>query len=433
MHCHTSSGRFRQKDDPNTSCAPCHEEKVADPTRHTYHLPGSAGSLCISCHMPKTTFARMERHDHSMRPPAPAATAAFGSPNACNLCHTDRDAAWADAFVRQWRSRDYQKPLLYRAGLIEAARKREWGRLPEMLDWLEREGRDPVFAASLIRLLRHCDDEAKKPVLIRALGDASPLVRASAAEALGDQLDAAALQPLVKTTGDDYLLVRVRAASSLAGVPPRLLDREALSSVNRALGEFAAALRSRPDDGASHYNLGNLHFGRGAPERAIDAFETAIRLRPELIEPHVNLALAYSAAGRPADAERSLRRALQLDPAGAAANFNLGLLLGELGRIDEAKEALRLALVSEPDMAPAAYNLAVMSATDDIGEAIRYCRLAAGLRPQEPRYAYTLAFYLRQGGDTKGAAAELRDLIVRHPEFSDAHGLLAAIERETGP
>ena len=27
MHCHTSSGRFRQKDDPNTSCAPCHEEK----------------------------------------------------------------------------------------------------------------------------------------------------------------------------------------------------------------------------------------------------------------------------------------------------------------------------------------------------------------------------------------------------------------------
>ena len=40
---------------------------------------------------------------------------------------------------------------------------------------------------------------------------------------------------------------------------------------------------------------------------------------------------------------------------------------------------------------------------------------------------------LRQSGDTKGAVAELRALLVRHPEFSDAHGLLAAIERESEP
>jgi len=432
MHCHTSSGRFRQKDDPNTACAPCHEEKVADPTKHTYHSPGSAGSLCISCHMPKTTFARMERHDHSMRPPAPAATTAFGSPNACNICHPDHDPEWADALVREWRTRDYQKPLLYRAGLIEAARRREWRRLPEMLAWLEQDGRDPVFAASLIRLLRRCDSDAKKAVLLRALNDPSPLVRSSAAEALGDQLDAATLRPLVKATGDDYRLVRIRAASSLAAVPPRLLDAPSRAAVSRALGEFASALRSRPDDALAHYNLGNLHFGRGAPERAIDAFQTAIRLRPQLIEPRVNLALAYSAAGRPVDAERSLREALRIEPSSAAANFNLGLLLGEMGRLDEAKDALRRALDSEPDLAPAAYNLAVMSAGEEIDEAIRYCRLAAGLRPEEPKYAYTLAFYLRQGGDTKGAVAVLRDLIGRHPEFQDARGLLAAIERESG-
>lgn len=432
MHCHTSSGRFRQKADSNVACAPCHDDKVSDPTKHTFHLPGSAGSLCISCHMPNTTFARMERHDHSMRPPAPAATAAFGSPNACNICHPDRDTDWADALVRAWRSRDYQKPLLYQAGLIEAARRRDWSRLPEMLAWLEQDGRDPVFAASLIRLLRHCNDDAKKGMLLRALRDPSPLVRASAAEALGDDLDAAALRPLVKATEDDYRLVRIRAAAALAGVPPRLLDAPSRAAVNRAIGEFAGALRSRPDDGLSHYNLGNLHIGRGAPERAIEAFETAIRLRPRLIEPRVNLALAFSAAGRPADAESSLRAALQINPASAAANYNLGLLLGELGRIEEAKQALRRALDSDPGLARAAYNLAVMSAADDIGEAIRYGRLAAGLRPEEPRYAYTLAFYLRQAGDTDGAAAELRHLIRRHPEYQDARGLLAAIERESG-
>ena len=50
-----------------------------------------------------TEFARMHRSDHSMLPPTPAATMAYQSPNACNLCHTDKDAAWADKYVRQWR------------------------------------------------------------------------------------------------------------------------------------------------------------------------------------------------------------------------------------------------------------------------------------------------------------------------------------------
>ena len=60
--------------------------------------------------MPETTFARMRRHDHTLLPPAPAATLAFGSPNACNLCHKDQDARWADGWVRKWYPRDYQAP-----------------------------------------------------------------------------------------------------------------------------------------------------------------------------------------------------------------------------------------------------------------------------------------------------------------------------------
>ena len=84
--------------------------------------------------MPMTEFARMKRSDHSMRPPTPAATLAYKSPNACNLCHTDKDATWADEKVRKWRKRDYQAPVLHRTALIDAARERDWSRLPEMLE-----------------------------------------------------------------------------------------------------------------------------------------------------------------------------------------------------------------------------------------------------------------------------------------------------------
>ncbi len=114
IHCHTSSGRYRFAGArTNEACLPCHEDKVSNPAVHTRHLADSEGSKCVACHMPMTSFARMNRSDHSMRPPAPAATLEFQSPNACNICHSDKDAPWADSVVRDWRKRDYQKPLLY--------------------------------------------------------------------------------------------------------------------------------------------------------------------------------------------------------------------------------------------------------------------------------------------------------------------------------
>ncbi|MBE0618959.1 MAG: hypothetical protein IH608_13710, partial [Proteobacteria bacterium] len=88
MHCHTSSGRYRFKQEKfNNACLPCHEDKVQNPAAHTHHPAESQGSRCVSCHMPMTVFARMNRSDHSMLPPTPAATLAYQSPNACNLCH----------------------------------------------------------------------------------------------------------------------------------------------------------------------------------------------------------------------------------------------------------------------------------------------------------------------------------------------------------
>ena len=104
--CHTSSGRYRFKaeEKANDACMPCHENHVKNATAHTHHQEGSAGNKCISCHMPMTSFARMNRTDHSMLPPTPSASIDYKSPNACNLCHTDKDAAWADKYVREWRN-----------------------------------------------------------------------------------------------------------------------------------------------------------------------------------------------------------------------------------------------------------------------------------------------------------------------------------------
>ena len=430
QHCHTSSGRFRFTDDEaNQACMPCHEENVSNPEAHTHHPEASAGGKCIACHMPVTEFARMRRSDHSMRPPTPEATIEFKSPNACNLCHTDRDAAWANKNVRQWRQRDYQAPVLHRAGLINAARDEDWSRLAEMLAYLESEDRDQVYAKSLILLLHACEDDSKWPVILKSLNDPSPLVRASAAVALSGRLTPDVVSALVEATRDEYRLVRIRAAAALAVVPQERLNPQDLADVKQAEAEFIIAMTTRPDDAISLTNLGNFYMDRRDLEQAIGVYETAIKFQPDNIVTRVNASLAYNMAGRNKEAEESLRAALQYEPKNAAANFNLGLLLGGMGRQSEAKRSLQMALETEPGMAAAAYNLCILESEDNLGQAIEWCRKAAESRPSEPRYAYALAFHQQRAGRRDDAVAVLQELIIRYPDYSDAQVLLNQLLR----
>ena len=433
MHCHTSSGRYLFKEEqPNGACMPCHPEHVANAAAHSHHPADDASSRCVACHMPKTKFARMWRTDHSMRPPTPAVTMAYESPNACNICHTDQDAAWSDQYVREWRSRDFQAPVLHRAGLIYAARKKDWTRLDGMLGYISSQERDDVFSASLIRLLRSCDDERKWPVITAMLNAPSPLVRASAAESLTGHLTPGAVEALSKATRDEYRLVRIRAAATLAGYPRERLETQARRDLDRAVAEFEDSMRVRPDDYASHHNLGNFYLDRQDIARAIASFENAIRLQPKSVLPLVNASIAYARGGRIDRAEEALRKALQLEPTNPVANLNLGLLLGEQGRKREAELALRAALNSDSNSAAVAHNLGVLLAQDRMEETLVLCRRAYQLSPDEPKYAYTLAYYLNQTGDRNGAVAILERMVSRKTADANSYFLLGEIFERQG-
>jgi tetratricopeptide (TPR) repeat protein len=383
LHCHTSSGRYRFQD--NGACLPCHAERVHNAVAHTHHQADSAGSRCVSCHMPATEYAHMRRTDHSMRPPTPATTIAYKSPNACNICHTDQSASWADKQVRRWYRRDYQAPVLSAARLIESARKGEWSQLPAMLDYLRAASHDEIFSASLIRLMGNCPDTRQVPVLIALLADASPLVRAAAVDALSTHLSPRTLPALTSAVSDSYRLVRIRAGAALAGShDPR---------AEPAVAEYVASLRTRPDDYSQRMNLGVFYADSGHPRDAIAEYETAIRLRPDFAPPLVNASVIYSQLGEDAKAEAALRRALQIDPQNSAANVNLGLLLAERQRLPEAEAALRRALDADPANAVAAYNLSVLLSPDRLEEAIYFARRAAESRPDVAKYAEALQYY----------------------------------------
>jgi len=74
---------------------------------HTHHKPDSAGSLCVSCHMPmiEETLGDVKVHAHTFRFITPAETETLKIPNACNLCHADKATAWAADVLKSWNER----------------------------------------------------------------------------------------------------------------------------------------------------------------------------------------------------------------------------------------------------------------------------------------------------------------------------------------
>jgi predicted CXXCH cytochrome family protein len=98
----------------NDVCATCHSPNsqngphAASLEEHTHHKPGSPGSQCVACHMPKIQpelpggpFVS----SHTFHFVTPSQTDAMAIPNACNTCHKDKNTAWASAAIKTWSDR----------------------------------------------------------------------------------------------------------------------------------------------------------------------------------------------------------------------------------------------------------------------------------------------------------------------------------------
>lgn len=96
------------KDDPNEMCLRCHETYRARIAEHTRHSTDSEGSQCVSCHMPRIMNALLfQARSHQIEIPRADLTERFGqseSPNACLICHAQKNAGWARQLLQIWRN-----------------------------------------------------------------------------------------------------------------------------------------------------------------------------------------------------------------------------------------------------------------------------------------------------------------------------------------
>ena len=103
----TNERDLKFPDNPDQMCLQCHPQYAANLEVHTHHPAKSEGSRCVSCHMPKimnSVLFKTMTHKIDNIPDAEM-TARFGqndSPNACLVCHTDKDVKWLKEEMSMW-------------------------------------------------------------------------------------------------------------------------------------------------------------------------------------------------------------------------------------------------------------------------------------------------------------------------------------------
>jgi tetratricopeptide (TPR) repeat protein len=434
--CHDVHSAKRHKEG-NDLCVRCHRADTYDTETHHFHKKvykgrPSEGASCAACHMPGRNYMGIHlRRDHSLRVPRPDLSVQLGTPNACSQsgCHADKPLRWAvEAYNKSYGVK--RKP--HYGTVLAAARERKPEARGDLLELAADRLRPAIVRATALDLLWIYPGEDSTRLLQQALADEDALIRRTAVHHLPvadpKQLPRL-LAPLLK---DSTLGVRIEAVSRLAEVPPTLLTESQARDFKAALEEYRKVLAYTADMPSGRYNWGILEQNLGRPDLAENQYRKALAIDDQFFLAQANLALLLNRQGKNAEADQLLKAALRANPQNAGVAFNLGLLLAEEGKTAEAESALRAALKADPQMAPAAYNLAVLVAPKNLAEAVVLSRKAADLRPEEPRYAFTLAFYQEQRGDRPAATTTLQALLMRHPAYGEAYLLLGELYTKAG-
>jgi predicted CXXCH cytochrome family protein len=303
--------------DANALCARCHEDIGKALSAHTHHAPASAGSSCVECHMPRTVYSiKAEIRDHSMSIPVPENTISHNIPNACNLCHKDRDAQWTLARMNQWYTPNSRQKLIRRADTFAAARRNDPASVTNLLAILAQPADGPLTRGNAAGYLgRFASDPRVFPALSNALADPEPLVRALVVQTItpSQAERPAAIPALVRMLADTAPTVRISALLTLARLGIWQLPGEDGERMKSARLLYEARLSLGADDAGQQVAAGRFYLLSADPDRAITALRASLKLDPAA-EAQYFLAGAYAEKNDLVEARKILETIPANDP-----------------------------------------------------------------------------------------------------------------------
>lgn len=416
----------------NALCLQCHKAADYDTGAHHFHkqvnetgdpIKGKDGTVlfevgsgaqCVQCHMPGRNYMVIDyRPDHSFRIPRPDLSSRLDTPNACNRCHWDKSAEWADNAVTKW----YGPGRTEHYGSILAAGRQ---RLPQAGDKLRELFGDPLYPvivrATALALLRSYPGEETQQALIQALSDPEALIRHTALGQIGLVAPDRRKKLLSGLLYDPVSAVRMEAANQLSTSGQPSLPPDIQAVYQTALADYREAMTYSADFSFGRFNLGNLYSNLTKTDQAIDQYRAAIKIDNQFYPAMVNLAMLYNRKGNNTEAVQLFRDALAVNQELYEVHYSLGLLLAEEKRYPEAAEQLDIAAAGLPDYARVHYNAGQLwDFLDNPGKAQPALERAYRLDPGNPDFQKALLqFYLRRQKHTE-LQQMANDILTRDP------------------
>ncbi len=421
-NCHNPhSGKLKLEG--NQTCTQCHNAAQFDSKQHHGHPSDVAGSQCVDCHMPETTYMQVDpRRDHSLRVPRPDLTIKTQAPNACNTCHEDKTPQWAVNAIKSWHPDSSRMGSEHFSLAFHAA---DQG-LPNASQLLTRIAQNSqyndIIRASALARMRNFPDQNTVVAISRAVRDEEPLKRLGAINAAQGFPPAQRYRLLQPLLTDSRLAIRAEAARSLAGLlsvpfPDNLKGKER-EQLEKALEEYRQTERFNAERSSSHTNLGNLALELGKPDEAKAHYKRGIEIEPIYIPAYVNLADLHRRLGNEQQAQKVLKQALEIDANNADVHYALamswvrqkdrekakdhlkiaaehgsvnhiytyGLLLNEMGESQHAMTQLEKAFTLNPNNPDLCYTLVQLHITgQNYAEAVRFASKLQQLVPNDPQ------------------------------------------------
>jgi len=409
-------------------CYQCHAPEQYASEAHHFHAPESEGASCVECHMPATTFMGVDaRHDHGFRIPRPDVSLELGSPNACNQCHDDQDAAWSVAQLEKWYG---TQPLGFQnyAGVFSAARQNTLN-APGLLLELAMDGAQSGMArATAYSHLGAGLNQNSMMLLQQGLNDSDPLIRQGVLTALESVPPEQRIVAL-PAVWDEVRSVRIQAARLLAAYPEGKLRADRQQKLDGVIEEYIAAQLFNGERPESQINLAGLYQEQQKFVDAELAYRKALQLQPKFVPAYVNFANMLSARERGTEAVNLLAAGIAEIPESADLYHALGLSKVRQKQAADAINDLSQAALLAPENRRYQYVYAVaLQSVGEIDRAIEVLQTSLAHSPGDIEVLYALVTFNRDAGRNPAALAYAKKLQVILPDNPDIARLMESLE-----
>jgi hypothetical protein len=288
-------------------CTDCHPSKAAQPELHTFHEPGTEGSLCVDCHMPYLQHPglgsqlRFARSDHTIPIPRPGIDDRMGIVNACAQaqCHADSTIQSLERITNEWYGElKPRKDIIEGTARIDELGDRETAAQYLLDPTVEHPIAQVTALGQFVKSYLEPDMRAIEPSIVESLRqlskstdlDVRSVALATLHLARGNDTEIRTfLASQLTALGNQDHAVRARWVSAMQVFGDWMLEQR---DYQTAIVLYGKALEVLPDHPGVSRSIGWTYNALGDFRSAVDFYERSLASAPNQPDVQLDLEIA---------------------------------------------------------------------------------------------------------------------------------------------